>query len=199
MVFYTKYFPQQKENEQVFWFDALYGERVGDYVKKPACDCTGEEIVTELLYHLGMLDMKEELLRHCSISTCMMPYITSQFMPRNGADRPAVIPQGCTNLAFIGQYVELPGDVVFTVETSVRTAMMAAYGLLHLDKPVVPIYEGQFDVRILTMTAKKMLGVEELTLKDLPPVNPLKLKSDLNKLLDVVNGVPKLEKGQIIY
>ena len=199
MVFYAKYFPQQKENEQVFWFDALYGERVGDYVKKPACDCTGEEILTELLYHLGMLDMKDQLLSHANISTCMMPYITSQFMPRNGTDRPAVIPQGCTNLAFVGQYVELPGDVVFTVETSVRTAMMAAYGLLKLDKPVLPIYEGQFDIRILTMTAKKMLGVERLTLKDLPPVNPLKLKSDLSKLLDVINSVPQLEKGQVIY
>ena len=29
----------------------------------------------------------------------------------------------------VGDYVELEGDVVFTVETSVRTAMMAAYGL----------------------------------------------------------------------
>jgi hypothetical protein len=46
----------------------------------------------------------------------MMPYISSQFMPRNINDRPKVIPEGCVNLAFIGQFVELPGDVVFTVE-----------------------------------------------------------------------------------
>ena len=40
----------------------------------------------------------------------MMPYITSQFMPRKISDRPKVIPEGCVNLAFIGQFVELPGD-----------------------------------------------------------------------------------------
>ena len=199
MVFYTKYFPEQKDNEQVFWFDALYGENVGDYIKKPAAECTGEEILTELLYHLDMLDMKDELLAHTYISTCMMPYITSQFMPRGAGDRPNVIPTGCTNLALIGQFVELPGDVVFTVETSVRTAMMAAYGLLQLDKPVVPIYEGQFDVRILAMAAKKMLGTNELTVRDLPPVNPLKLKSTAEKLVGFVNGIPEIGKGEIVY
>lgn len=88
----------------------------------------------------------------------MMPYITSQFMPRAIADRPKVFPEGCTNLALIGQYVELPGDVVFTVETSIRTAMMAAYGLLKLDRPVTPLYEPHWDIRIITMCLKKMLA-----------------------------------------
>jgi myosin-crossreactive antigen len=46
----------------------------------------------------------------------MMPYITSQFMPHKISDRPRIVPDGCTNLAFIGQYVEVPGDAVFTVE-----------------------------------------------------------------------------------
>lgn len=41
--------------------------------------------------------------------------------------RSRVIPEGNRNYAFVGQYVELDGDVMFTVETSVRTAMMAAY------------------------------------------------------------------------
>ncbi len=199
MVFYTKYFPEQKDNEQVFWFDALYGERIGDYIKKPAAECTGEELLTELLYHLDMLEMKDELLKHTYISTCMMPYITSQFMPRGAGDRPDVIPQDCTNLAFIGQFVELSGDVVFTVETSVRTAMMAAYSLLQLDKPVVPLYEAQYDIRILTMVYKKMMGVKELTTKELPPINPLKLKSEMEKLLTVINGVPEIKPGEIVY
>ena len=199
MVFYPKYYPDQKDTEQVFWFDTLYGERTGDYIKKPSSECTGEEIMTEFLYHMGMLDMKDDILAHSYISTCMMPYITSQFMPRQRGDRPSVIPEGCTNLALIGQFVELPGDVVFTVETSVRTAMMAAYGLLNLDKPVVALYEGQWDIRLLVSCLKKLTDKKELDLEDLPPINPLKIKSELKKLLAVINSIPQLDHNKVNY
>jgi oleate hydratase len=85
----------------------------------------------------------------------MMPFITSQFLPRAQGDRPLVIPRGCANIAFIGQYCEIPDDVVFTVEYSVRSAQTAVFSLLHLDKEVTPIYKGQYDISILldaTMT-----------------------------------------------
>ena len=39
----------------------------------------------------------------------MMPFITSQFLPREKGDRPDVIPKGSNNLAFMGQFCELPG------------------------------------------------------------------------------------------
>lgn len=198
-VLYGKYFPEQKDDEQVFWFDGLYGEREGNYIKKPMSECTGDEILTEFLYHLGMLDIKDEVLKHTYVSTCMMPYITSQFMPRAIKDRPNVIPEGCTNLALIGQYVELPGDVVFTVETSVRTAMMAAYGLLQLDKPVTPLYTPHYDIRILSMCLKKMLGTNTIKKSDLPPMNPLKMNSEIQKLLDAINAIPEVKDDEIIY
>ena len=198
-VLYGKYYPDQADDEQVFWFDGLYGEKEGNYIKKPMAECTGDEILTEFLYHLGMLDIKDEVLKHTYVSTCMMPYITSQFMPRAIKDRPLVQPEGCTNLALIGQYVELPGDVVFTVETSVRTAMMAAYGLLKLDRPVAPLYTPHYDIRIITMCLKKMLGTNELTKKDLPQINPLKMNAELQKILDAVNSVPEVKDEDIIY
>lgn len=66
-----------------------------------------------------------------------MPYITSQFMPRTGTDCPRVVPEGCTNLAFMGQFVEIPGDVVFTIETSVRTPLQAVYQLTGLEKELL--------------------------------------------------------------
>lgn len=78
----------------------------------------------------------------------MMPYITSQFMPRKAGDRPAVRPSGAENLAFVGQYAEAEKDVVFTVEYSVRTAKMAIKSLLESAGPdaprieVEPVYEG---------------------------------------------------------
>ena len=47
-----------------------------------------------------------------------MPYITSQFLVRKYGDRPQVVPKGSANLAFIGQFAEVP----FTVKYSARTA-----------------------------------------------------------------------------
>ncbi|MGO9741212.1 MAG: oleate hydratase [Roseiarcus sp.] len=42
-----------------------------------------------------------------------------------------MIPKGSRNLAFIGQFCELPEDVVFpSVEYSIRSAQCAAYELL---------------------------------------------------------------------
>ena len=192
-VLYDKYFAAQADDEDIFWFDGLYGENIGDYIKKPMAECTGEEVLQEFLYHLGMLDEYETLRTHSYISLTMMPYITSQFMPRNSqGDRPHVIPEGSKNYAFVGQYVELEGDVVFTVETSVRTGMMAAYGLTGIDRKVLPLYQGQYDIRWLVMCAKKMMGTDEIRFEDLPPMNPLHLKKELKGVLDFVNATPSI-------
>lgn len=186
-------FPDQTKNVQVFWGYGLTGNKVGDYIKKPMVECTGEEILQELLYHLDYLDKYEEMLPHTRIITTMMPYITSQFMPRGLHDRPQIIPYGCTNLAFIGQFVELEGDVVFTVETSVRTAMIAVYRTLQLDKPIAPLFEAHYDVRIIVACLKKMLGVDTITKNDLPPFNPLKLTRMIDDLLKGINSVPTMK------
>ena len=60
-------------------------------------------------------------------------------MPRAKADRPPPVPAGSTNLALISQSVEIPEDVVFTVEYSVRVAQMAVYELLGIDAAIPPI------------------------------------------------------------
>ena len=78
-----------------------------------------------------------------------MPYITSQFLPREKGDRPSVIPKNSKNLAFIGQYCEIPNDVVFTVEYSVRSAQIAVYSLLNLNKKVAPLYNGIHHAKVL--------------------------------------------------
>lgn len=192
-VLYDRYYAHQADDEDFFWFDGLWGERVGDYVKKPMAECTGEEAMKEFCYHLGMLDDYDELMKHCHVSLTMMPYITSQFMPRNSqGDRPRVIPEGSKNYAFIGQFVELEGDVVFTVETSVRTAMMAAYGLTGIDRKVLPLYQGQYDIRWLVMCAKKMAQTDELTLHNLPLFNPLAIKESIEGLQKFINSVPSV-------
>ncbi len=194
------FFPNQPDNVEVFWLMGLYGENTGDYIKKPMCDCTGNEIITELLYHLGMLDMKDDLIAHSYISTCMMPYITSQFMPRKIADRPTIVPDGCTNLGFIGQYVETPEDAVFTVETSVRTAMQAVYYLTKVDKDPIEVYPTRYDMRYILAGIKKQANVDKLTIKDLPKIDPNKIEDFQKLLVDFLNNniepMPSLYPGR---
>ncbi len=94
--------PNQPENVQVLWFYGLHSNEKGEYVKKPMNECTGEETLKEFLYWCGLEDKFEEIKAHCIAIPTVMPYITSQFMPRTCSDRPEVIPAGSTNLAFIG-------------------------------------------------------------------------------------------------
>jgi oleate hydratase len=89
---------------------------------------------------------------------CMMPFITSQFMPREKGDRPEVIPNGSQNLAFIGQYCELPDDVVFTVEYSIRSAQTAVYALLGFERKPQAVYQGKFDARVLAQAFMALHG-----------------------------------------
>jgi oleate hydratase len=63
-----------------------------------------------------------------------------------------VVPKGSKNLAFIGQFCELPDDVVFTVEYSIRSAQTAVYSLLSLHRTPLPVYKGDHDPRILLRT-----------------------------------------------
>jgi oleate hydratase len=185
------FFPDQAPDEDVFWADGLYGERPGDYIKKPMSECTGEEIMTEFLYQLNMLDMKDEVLKHCYVSTCMMPYIGAHFMPRKMSDCPNYVPDGCTNLGFLGQYVEHPGDASFTVELSVRTAMETVYQLTGLEKDVLEVYPSRYDVRYMVERIKRFAGIEgEVRVEDLPNINPLKINKLKKQLVDSVNAIP---------
>jgi len=146
---YQPHFIGQPDNVSVLWGYGLNVDALGDYVKKPMAACTGREILTELLGHLGARDEIETILGHAICIPCLMPFITSQFMPRGKGDRPGVIPAGYKNLAFIGQFCELPDDVVFTVEYSIRSAQNAVYGLLSLNRRPPPVYRGEFDPRVL--------------------------------------------------
>ncbi|MFZ6766356.1 oleate hydratase [Undibacterium sp. Di26W] len=130
------HFINQPEGIQVFWGYALFPDRIGDYVAKPMSECNGAEILQELLGHLRF---DTEVFDNAHCIPCRMPYITSMFMPRSAGDRPLPVPPGTRNFAFISQFVEIPDDVVFTVEYSVRAAQMAVYKLLAVDRQVPPV------------------------------------------------------------
>ena len=95
-------------------------------------ECTGEELLTELCYHMGFMKELPEIKKVTTVITNNLPYATSQFVPREIADRPPVVPEGSTNLALMGQYVEIPDDCVFLVDYSTRSAQTGVYKLLNV-------------------------------------------------------------------
>ena len=133
------------------WVYGLFTDVPGDYVKKPMKECTGKEITQEWLYHIGVpVEQIPDLAAHSAVCVpTMMPYITAFFMPRTRGDRPDVIPDGCVNFAFLGQFADTPRDTVFTTEYSVRTAMEAVYGLLGVDRGVPEVWGSVYDIREL--------------------------------------------------
>ncbi len=150
------HYPEQPDDVLVVWVYSLFMDKEGNYVEKTMPDCTGHEIMTELAHHLGIADSLDNILENTIVRTAYMPYITSMFMPRAMGDRPQIVPEGCTNLGLTGQFVETHNDVVFTVETSVRTARIAVCQLLELNKQVPDIVPTQYDIRHLLRAGNTM-------------------------------------------
>jgi len=150
------HFPDQPDDILVLWVYALFMDKPGNYIKKVMPECTGDEILTELSFHLGILDKLDNIIENTTVRTAFMPYITSMFMPRAKGDRPRVVPEGCKNLGLIGQFVETNNDVVFTMESSIRTARIAVYKLLNLNKQVPDINPLQYDIRHLLKAVRTL-------------------------------------------
>lgn len=152
------HFAGQPEGVFTLWGYGLFIDNKGDYIDKPMARASGQEILTELMHQLGFEDTLDEVRRTTTVIPVIMPYITSEFQRRTLADRPPVIPQGAKNFALLGQYVEIPEDVVFTVEYSVRGAMHAVYGLLGLKNEIPPIYHGIADPTVALDALKTLMG-----------------------------------------
>ena len=105
------------------------------------------------------------------------------YAPDQG-DRPDVIPDGCVNFAFLGQFADTPRDTVFTTEYSVRTAMEAVYGLLGVDRGVPEVWGSVYDIReLLHSTVCLMDGRSPLEVSLPGPLELLK-----KPLLKAVRG-----------
>jgi oleate hydratase len=138
----------QLGNVDVVWGYGLTADQPGNFVFKPMGACSGRDIMIEVLGHLRIQEDAAAILESCICIPCLMPFITSQYLPREKGDRPPVIPDGSHNLAFMGQFCEVPDEVVFSVEYSIRSAQLAVYGLLDLQLELPPVYHGRFDPRV---------------------------------------------------
>lgn len=160
------HFKQQPKDQIVVWLYGLFVDVPGDFVNKPMSACTGEEITQEWLYHLGVPveEIAELAATGAKCVPVMMPYVTAFFMPRRAGDRPAVVPAGAVNFAFIGQFAESTRDCIFTTEYSVRTPMEAVYQLLGVERGVPEVFGSTYDIRSLLAAARRLRDGEELHL-----------------------------------
>ena len=148
------FFKNQPENVSICWGYGLGTDTKGNFVKKKMSECTGREILIELCSHLGMQSHIDRILETATCIPCLMPYITSQFLPRKSSDRPPVVSDEISNLAILGQFCEIPDDIVFTLEYSVRAAQIGVYSLLHLNKKITSIYRGYKNPKHVFNTVK---------------------------------------------
>jgi oleate hydratase len=150
------YYQNQPEGIYVWYGIALYPDKIGDFVKKPMPQCGGREVLEELVRHMGFGADVKRILDSSTVVVNMLPFGISQFLKRKVADRPDVVPKGSTNLALTGQFVELPDDCVFTMEYSVRSAQMAVFKLLNLDKEVTPFRRVSNDIHVIWNAMKAL-------------------------------------------
>ena len=164
------HFKEQTDQQTVTWVYGLLSNTPGNYIKKPIEQCSGQEIVQELMYHLGVpeAEIKRMSEESCVVIPVYMPFITSYFMLREPGDRPLVIPNGSQNLAFIGNFAETERDTVFTTEYSVRTAMEAVYRFLDLERGVPEVYASAYDLRSLANAVYYLSDKKKLTEMDMP-------------------------------
>lgn len=166
VVHHQPHYRAQKPNEGVLWGYFLYPRRSGDFVKKPAIEMTGREVLTELLGHLATADKSatgiatktdEVLASIVNVIPCHMPYASAMFNRRAVGDRPAVVPPNSKNLAFISQWCEMPFDMVFTEQYSVRAAQVAVYRFLGISEDrLTPLHHYEKDPRVMARAARTM-------------------------------------------
>lgn len=160
------HFKAQEPNQTVFWGYSLYPRRMGDFVKKPFIEMTGREMLTEVLGQLARVDTRpvkidtklDEIWDSIiNVVPSHMPYASALFAVRSLGDRPDVVPEKSKNLAFISQFVEMPFDMVFTEQYSIRAAQVAVYKLLGIDENrLTPLHHYEKDARILARAAVTM-------------------------------------------
>ena len=149
----------QPHGTSLWWGYGLHPERNGDFVKKPMTDCTGAEILEETLRHLHFDEQLDAIMASSICIPCDVPYVNNIWLPRSGSDRPPPVPKGATNLGLIGQYVEMPKDIAFTIEYSVRSAWEAINTLLKRGGPAPPpVYQGLYDLKALFDALKVFLS-----------------------------------------
>lgn len=166
VVHHQPHFHAQKENETVFWGYFMFPRKNGDYVDKPVIEMTGKEMLQELLGHLSEVDRAaDNIINHeeeimdsiVNVIPVYMPYASALFNQRAMGDRPDVVPKNSKNLAFVSQFAEMPFDMVFTEQYSIRAAQKAVYHFMGIpESQMTPVHHYEKDPKVLLKATKTM-------------------------------------------
>ena len=166
VVHHQPHFHAQKENETVFWGYFMFPRKNGDYVDKPVIEMTGKEMLQELLGHLSEIDRAaDNIINHeeeimdsiVNVIPVYMPYASALFNQRAVGDRPDVVPKNSKNLAFVSQFAEMPFDMVFTEQYSIRAAQKAVYHFMGIpESQMTPVHHYEKDPKVLLKATKTM-------------------------------------------
>jgi oleate hydratase len=148
-VFHQPEIADQPKGTSVWWGYGLFPDRIGDFVKKRMDQCTGAEILEETLKQLRFDKQIDAIMASSICVPCYMPYVNNVWLPWSRGDMPPPVPEGATNLGLIGQYVDMPKEIAFTIECSVRSAWEAIRILLKRGPAPPPVYQGQYDPKAL--------------------------------------------------
>ncbi|RBP14377.1 oleate hydratase [Roseiarcus fermentans] len=148
----------QPQDATVWWGYGLYPDRPGGHVRKAMTECAGAEILEEVVRQFGFDGRLAAIMRTSTCVPCCLPFVNNIWLPRKGGDRPAVVPEGSSNLGLIGQYVETPRDIAFTIEYSARTAWEAIHRLTGRGPAPPPVYQSQLDPKALLAALGVILG-----------------------------------------
>lgn len=138
----------QPDDVNVLWGYGLFPDSPGGFVAKPMTECTGAEILDELIRQLRF-ERYDAIRASSQCVPCHLPFVNNIWLTRKAGDRPSVVPDGSTNLGLIGQYVEVPQDIAFTFEYSTRTAWEAVHRLTGRGPAPPPVYQSEYDPKAL--------------------------------------------------
>ncbi|KAJ5379693.1 uncharacterized protein N7496_002121 [Penicillium cataractarum] len=93
-------FTGQRDNLCFLLGYALTPKECGNFIKKPMCVCSGDEILAELLWHFNI--PFQSILPTATAVPRLMPFGLSPLLKRRYGDRPNIIPRDTTNIALVG-------------------------------------------------------------------------------------------------
>ena len=128
------HFKNLDDNMAVLWGTAARHDRSGDFAPKPMTDCSGSEILYELVSCLNLGEAWDEIRETViNVIPCHRRFDKAFLAPV--ASKLEIIPTQLSNFAISGDFVSGDGSV-FTEEFAVTTAKIAAYRLSNSKKKI---------------------------------------------------------------
>ena len=123
------HFKNQSEDTAILWGTASHPDNEGESCAKAMTDCSGAEILYELISCFNLQEAWEDIRDTViNVIPCHRRYDKSYLAP--AASKLEIIPTGISNFAISGDFAENDGGTVFAEEYAVSTARRAAYTLM---------------------------------------------------------------------